>query len=597
MIINQQNCKKDFDYLDFEVKSELKNNIIQIQNMFRALIFLLLTLPSISFAQLQDDIFVQADRFLKKYVINGQLKYVDIHKNKKEIDNLTSRIAKINYESFYPNLKKTYLINIYNLLVIKTVSDKYPIITPNEVKGFFTEIKHNINGKNLTLEQLEKEVIFKQFTDPRIHFALIKAANGSPALPNFSFNPQKIDDELDAQCKKALNDPRYIRLGDRNVMLPQIFEWNQADFNEKGQTFIKFINTYRENKISEDWAVGFYPFDWTLNDNMLWEVAQGDGKPKEVKTKPKKENKEKVKTPKAPKDSTIAKPVIKVEPKPVEEKSQIIEEETVRKDSVVNLQLLTPSKLTPKGHIEARTFNSLLSYNQIFSNVKRLDVNRRTTNIISVNQIMFGQTRRLNVGLEFWVKSVYLDTTNQSPLDILGSNPPKYTQAGITGIGPKIKIIPFKKYPNLTLQSTFLVPFSRDLEGRKSKKPYLSADAATLITQLMFDKTFKNKWQLFTQFSPTIAFGRSFGQSRLATPFSVYVGYLASSRLMFYLQNDAYPAFGKNFIEYGYLRQGIGTKIQLIPKMLEGEIAYNLNTTGYKTGAASGVNIGLRYIK
>jgi hypothetical protein len=545
-----------------------------IQNMFRFFVFLSLFFPTLSFAQLQDDIFVQTERFMKKYVVNGQIKYADIYKNKKELENLTKRIAAINYVSFYENLRKTYLINSYNLLVIKGVIDNYPITSTNEIKGFFTDTKYILNGKNLSLDQIEKELILKQFSDPRIHFVLIKAANGSPAVLNYALNPQKIDAELDAQCKKLLNDPNYIRLGDKSVLLPQIFEWNHSSFNGKDQSYLKFINQYRDNKISENLITSFYPFDWTLNDTKPVLVVQKDKEIQVAKTQ---------------KDSTKINPV-KVEPKPVEM-------DTIKVDSMVNLQLLTPARLIPKGHFSFRTFNSLLSHNQVFSNVKRVNEGKRTSSFTSVNEVLYAPSRRLNIGFEFWVKSVYVDTTNQSSFNIFGDKPSQYAHTGIVGLGPKIKISPLKKHPAFTLQSTFLIPFSRDLEGRKSKKPYLSADAAMLITQLMYDKTFRQKWQLFLQFSPIISLGRSFGQSRLATPLSCYVGYLPNSRLLFYLQNEIYPIYGKSFVDYGYFRQGIGTKIQIIPKVLEGEIVYQLNTIGYKTSADKGISVGLRMIK
>ena len=65
-----------------------------------------------------------------------------------------------------------------------------------KIRGFFDGIKHTVMGEEVTLNQLEKGLLYPQFPDPRLHFVLVCAAKGCPPLDNCAYQPEKLDDQL-----------------------------------------------------------------------------------------------------------------------------------------------------------------------------------------------------------------------------------------------------------------------------------------------------------------------------------------------------------------------------------------------------------------
>ncbi len=80
------------------------------------------------------------------------------------------------------------LINLYNALTIQQVLKRYPIdsILP-QVLGlpnwlafwrFFNRSLYMLDGKSVSLNNLEHDLLRPQFKEPRLHFALVCASGG-----------------------------------------------------------------------------------------------------------------------------------------------------------------------------------------------------------------------------------------------------------------------------------------------------------------------------------------------------------------------------------------------------------------------------------
>ena len=120
-------------------------------------------------------------------------------------------------------------------------------------------------GKELTLDQLEKETLLKKYPDPRIHFAVVCAALGCPQLTNYAYKPEYLDKQLDVVTSKSLNRDYFIRIrpSQQKAEISKIFEWYRSDFGENN--ILPFINKYRDKKIPESFEVVYYEYDWNLN--------------------------------------------------------------------------------------------------------------------------------------------------------------------------------------------------------------------------------------------------------------------------------------------------------------------------------------------
>ncbi|MEL6538688.1 MAG: DUF547 domain-containing protein [Bacteroidota bacterium] len=206
----------------------------------------------------------EADAFFKKYVRNGMVDYAQV-KSDDAIASLYEQVGSMSLANTTAAQKKAFYINAYNIAVIKSIVDKYPVNSPMDISGFFDGAKHQIAGNSLTLNELEKTKLLRVYEDARIHFVVVCAAQGCPKLASFAYTPEELESQLQAQTRKSLNDDYFIRIRGNRVQVSKIFEWYASDFTQNGQSVVGYINQFRDEKIPTNLRNGSYEYDWALN--------------------------------------------------------------------------------------------------------------------------------------------------------------------------------------------------------------------------------------------------------------------------------------------------------------------------------------------
>ena len=135
------------------------------------------------------------------------------------------------------------------------------------IEGLFREKLFPIAGENLTLDQIEFEKLFERNSDPRIHFVLNCGAVSCPTLNNEAISPQELDEQLDFAISMVMDrdDYVYVDHAEKEVRVSKIFDWYRDQFELNG-SIRTFINTHRFVSIPDDYDIGFFEYDWTLND-------------------------------------------------------------------------------------------------------------------------------------------------------------------------------------------------------------------------------------------------------------------------------------------------------------------------------------------
>ncbi|MFK7937480.1 MAG: DUF547 domain-containing protein, partial [Saprospiraceae bacterium] len=121
--------------------------------------------------------FDQTEQLLKANVSNGLVDYENL-KSDKSLDQLIETIATAKIDNLDDATYQAFLINAYNLLVIKGAVDAYPLNSVNGISGFFATKKRDVAGQKVTLNKLEKEWLLKKYGDSRYHFVLVCGAVG-----------------------------------------------------------------------------------------------------------------------------------------------------------------------------------------------------------------------------------------------------------------------------------------------------------------------------------------------------------------------------------------------------------------------------------
>lgn len=226
-------------------------------------------LVSLSTGLSQDvsDFFSKADIFLETHVKDGKVDYKTIKENPAELNALVEMAKGISVSRDNAAEYQAFWINGYNILVINSIVENYPLKSPLDVSGFFDKAKFNIGGENITLNDIENKLLRKNFpSEPRFHFVLVCAGLGCPPIIDEAYMPATLDKQLEEQTRLALNDPNFIRINNNKAKISQIFEWYKADFTQNGQSLVEFINQYRTDDLPEKTKVSYYNYDWTLNE-------------------------------------------------------------------------------------------------------------------------------------------------------------------------------------------------------------------------------------------------------------------------------------------------------------------------------------------
>jgi hypothetical protein len=232
---------------------------------------------------------------LQKYVNDrGYVDYAALKGNRADLDAYIAQMERVSPESkpaLFPDRasKLAYWMNAYNAFTLKGVIEKYP---KHDLTGllsryrFFLRTKHTIGGRRMSLDTLEHKIIREQFGEPRIHFAIVCASEGCPRLLNEAFTAERLEEQLDRQARRFINEDRSVKLdaAKNRVYLSKIFDWFKDDFTktlpagQKDATeYLKpYLTPERRQAFEQLRAprIEYIDYDWRINDQARSDVVK-----------------------------------------------------------------------------------------------------------------------------------------------------------------------------------------------------------------------------------------------------------------------------------------------------------------------------------
>ncbi len=206
------------------------------------------------------------DALLKKNVTNdGKVSYKSFKKDKAKLDAYCDLISNSKpSDTWKKEDLMAFWINAYNAYTIKLVTDNYPISSIQKLDGGKPwDVKRiTINGTKFSLNDIENNVLRKNYKDPRIHFAVNCAAKSCPTLLNKAFTGANLNASLDAQATKFVNNTDFNTLSKSSASVSKIFDWYAVDFGD----LTTFLNKYATNKLDKGAKITFQEYKWTLNE-------------------------------------------------------------------------------------------------------------------------------------------------------------------------------------------------------------------------------------------------------------------------------------------------------------------------------------------
>lgn len=237
------------------------------------------------------------DAILGKIVESGAVDYAALEAAPGPLDSWLSKVATIPKEevdAWTADQQVAFYINAYNGLVLSVVRSHYPIqgtdakFPANSIQQIpdVWTTPHRVASQNLSLDQLEKQVLIGRFINPRIHFALNCASRGCPPLRAQAYRGATLNSDLDRAAQNFIRSPHgaQVDVAQRLVRISSLFDWYSADFaqlvgtahalregwGEIGSS-LEFVADHLPEAQSRfvreaSFTFDFLSYDWTLNE-------------------------------------------------------------------------------------------------------------------------------------------------------------------------------------------------------------------------------------------------------------------------------------------------------------------------------------------
>lgn len=213
---------------------------------------------------------------LSSFVSGGVVDYRGLLGEEGKLDQYLLQLERTNTSALTPNDQLAFYINAYNAWTIKLVLGSYPgIKSIKDVGTIFSSPWAKkicrIDGKILSLDDIEHGIIRPRFRDPRIHFAVNCASKSCPPLASEPYRGVSLDAQLDAAARNFINDSARYRLDGNKLHVSMIFKWYASDFKDGVLSFIlKYARGDLLQKLKADGDKienHYLEYDWSLNGN------------------------------------------------------------------------------------------------------------------------------------------------------------------------------------------------------------------------------------------------------------------------------------------------------------------------------------------
>ena len=213
--------------------------------------------------------------FLGSYVSAGsdgvnRVNYAAAKAAQGSLKSYIASLTAIDPTSLTRDAAMAYWINLYNAATVDVILDNYPVASIRDIggglfsSGPWDDDVVTVNGRALSLNDIEHGILRPIWNDPRIHYAVNCASIGCPNLRTSAFTAASLAGDLDQAARDYITHPRGAQMTSNGLVVSSIFEWYQVDFGGNDAGVIAHLAQYGgptgATRIYDD------TYDWALND-------------------------------------------------------------------------------------------------------------------------------------------------------------------------------------------------------------------------------------------------------------------------------------------------------------------------------------------
>ena len=211
---------------------------------------------------------------LARHVAKGRVNYAGFKTDEARLDQYLKVLEQAEPQRLDRDEQFAFYINAYNAWTIKLILTGYPGVSSIKDLGslFQSPWKKEIvriDGRLLTLDHIEHDILRPRFKDPRVHFAVNCASKSCPPLLNEPYRGNVLDAQLTRVTADFLNQPAHSRLEGDRLWVSAIFKWFAEDFDKDVVGFyLKYVRGDLKQKLEAARGrieVKYMDYDWSLN--------------------------------------------------------------------------------------------------------------------------------------------------------------------------------------------------------------------------------------------------------------------------------------------------------------------------------------------
>lgn len=224
------------------------------------------------------------DKILSRYVVASddginRFAYEQVSAaDRKALKAYLGALQKVRPSALSEAEQRAFWINLYNALTVDVVLDHKPKDTIREISispgltsiGPWDKPLVTVEGRTLSLNNIEHDVLRKAWRDPRVHYAVNCASTSCPNLAATAFTGDNLERMLEDSARSYINHPRGVKLEDGKVTLSRIFKWYRSDFGDSDADVLKHVAKYAAPSLKKKLAnaddIDGYDYDWSLNE-------------------------------------------------------------------------------------------------------------------------------------------------------------------------------------------------------------------------------------------------------------------------------------------------------------------------------------------
>lgn len=182
-----------------------------------------------------------------------------------------------------PAERFAYWTNLYNALTLAVVLDAYPVRSIRDIKskGRLFDLKRFrgpwrtklvvVEGREMSLDDIEHATLRAEFQDPRIHYAVNCASVGCPNLLARPWQGATLEEDLEQAARAYVNHPRGVLVRRNGTLrISSLYKWYDEDFGGSNAGIVRHLRRYADPSLAEHLSrnprIAADAYDWVLND-------------------------------------------------------------------------------------------------------------------------------------------------------------------------------------------------------------------------------------------------------------------------------------------------------------------------------------------